>query len=111
MMMFLCSSAGAKVRDLFFAVKKMKKGQNRVAPEHPGTGIAHDLSCPCLHLFIITVNGTVAAGWLPVAKRAMGQPAFGILEKLMTFLTNLFRLAMLQVMSTTIDFHHRGYRG
>jgi len=42
----------------------MKQSQDRVAKQHPGTGVPHRLPNPLLHILSIAVSGTLNAGGL-----------------------------------------------
>ncbi len=63
----------------------MKGGKDRVAPDHPGARVAHDLPDPLPHVGTVAVDGAVGTGGLIIAVGAFVESPSGIVCKLAAF--------------------------
>jgi hypothetical protein len=68
-------------------VDQMAYGQNRMVPDHAGSGVAHDLFDPLAHFGFVAVHSAVLAGGFVNTERAQIQPFVGIRPYIGTRLT------------------------
>lgn len=62
----------------------MPDGEDRMAQQHPWTGIAHQGFNPLPHFRFITVNRALIANRFIQPERALFNPLFGILQQIGT---------------------------
>ena len=68
---------------------KMPQGRNRVVPQHPRAGVAHDDAHPLPHLRFITMYGAQPAGRFPFTERTAVQAREGVASQLLADGTQL----------------------
>jgi len=95
---------GGCVRRLPARIDEMKGRKHRVAPEHPGAGVAHGGADLLPHVRVVAMDGAVGAGGLPFTERTFDQPPAGIAQKLSAAETNFASHA---VMPPAVKPDHR----
>ncbi len=70
-----------QVRGLAVAIQDMAQGEDRMAPEHFGTGIAHDDANLFAALGLIAVDGTMRAGGFFGPKPAALEAEGGVIQQ------------------------------
>ena len=82
----------------------MTQCQIRMAKDHAGTRIPHDLDNFCSHVSFVTVNRAIGTRRFVLLKGTLVQPFLCIVEKLLTFFAQLLGGKM---MCSAVNSHHR----
>ena len=88
----------------------MLYSQNRMSPDHARTGETHDF--PNLSAVDITIamNGTAAAGWFVITKRAFFQTLVGVFHEILTIRAQpIFRMMMCPAVHADHDVFCEGF--
>jgi hypothetical protein len=80
---FICGPAfrAGKGRRFASTLDEVKGGKDRVPPDHPGAGMAHDLPDLLPHVGPVAVDVTVGAGGLIRAEGAFVETFHGVGKK------------------------------
>jgi hypothetical protein len=77
----------ASDRDFLSAVQQVPPGENRMAEEHAGARISHDLAYLLSRIGMVAVNRAPAAGRLVLLEWALFQALEGIIDQPLAFRT------------------------
>ena len=85
----------------------MHQGEERVAIEHPGARVTHDLPDLLPHIRLVAVDGTFGAGRLAGTEGTAFETSEGVVAELPAVLT---QVATRRVVCTTVERDHRADR-
>ena len=94
----------ARVPGLAYSIQFVGNGEPRMAKQHPGAGVSHDLPGLGPLRRLVAVNGTVGASWLVFAIGTFLQPYLGVVQKLPTLCAQ--NIAGTVMVSGAIDADH-----
>jgi hypothetical protein len=70
--------------DIPEAIQLVGNSEQRMAKQHPRTGVPHDVPGLDFSGRLVAVNGTIGASWLVITIGTFFQPYLSIVEKLLT---------------------------
>jgi len=89
-------------------IQLVGNAKQRMAKQHPGTGVTHDFTSLCPSRWFVAVYWTVGTSWLVVAIRTFSQPKPGVIVKLPALCTQNARRRIVVVGAVNADhLRHR----